>query len=360
MCAFYDQIADIPVEITGLDLTRHEMDTSAGSTRVTTVVELEGDGAVGRGEDVAYDTEDHDRLQAAHADGTLEWDLAGEYTVDEFSSALDEIDLFPSPPERETSRHYRRWAVESAALDLALKQADTDFAAALGRAYDPVRFVVSTRLDTDGEPSADRVHGWLDVDPALEFKLDPTGDWSPALLDELAATDRVRVLDLKSYYEGTEVDTDVDPERYRAVIEAFPEAVIEDAKVTAETRPVLAGAEDRLSWDYPITDVASVESLPIEPDWINVKPSRFGTLESLLDTIAYCLDRDISLYGGGQYELNVGREHLHAVASTFYPDGPNDIAPSAYHAPEPHEDVPGSPLEPPASPAGLRWGHRSP
>ena len=367
MCAFYDRISDLPVAITGFDLARHEMDTSAGSTRVTTVVELQGDGAVGRGdsevgrgEDVTYDTEDHDRLQAAHADGLLDWGLGGEYTLDEFSALLDERDLFPEPPERETSRQYRRWAVESAALDLALKQADTTFAATLRRTYDPVRFVVSTRLDTDGDPSADRVHGWLDVDPDLEFKLDPTGDWTPDLLDELAATDRVRVLDLKSYYEGTEVDTDVDPDRYRAVAESFPDAVIEDATFTDETRPILDAVADRLSWDYPITDVASVESLPVDPGWINVKPSRFGTIESLLDTIEYCLDRDVSLYGGGQYELGVGREHLHAIASTFYPDGPNDIAPSAYHAPDPHAAVPESPLDPPANPEGLRWPHQSP
>ncbi|WP_459193111.1 hypothetical protein [Halosimplex sp. J119] len=355
MSELYDRVADLPLTVEGVDFDRHEMDTSAGFTRVTTVVELRGDGERGRGEDVTYDTEDHDRLRDAAADGALDWDLPGEYTFDEFSAALDDVELFPQAPEREASRHYRRWAVESAALDLALRQADETFAAALDREYDPVRFVVSTRLDTGGEPSTDRIHGWLDVDPTMEFKLDPTAAWTRDLMGDLAATDSVRILDLKSYYEGTEVDTDADPERYRQVLEAFPDAVVEDAKFTDETRPVLSGHEDRLSWDYPITDVESVEALPIEPSWLNVKPSRFGTVADLLDTIEYCLDRDVSLYGGGQYELGVGREHLHAVASAFYPDGPNDIAPSAYHAPDPHPDVPASPLEPPAEPAGLRW-----
>ncbi|MFC7141438.1 hypothetical protein ACFQMA_16560 [Halosimplex aquaticum] len=355
MSDLYDRVADLPLVVDGFDLDRHEMDTSAGFTRVTTVVELRGDGERGRGEDVTYDIEDHDRLRDARDDGALDWDLAGEYTFDEFSAALDDLDLFPEPPERAASRHYRRWAVESAALDLALRQADTTFAEALGREYDPVRFVVSTRLDTEGEPSTDRIHRWLDVDPTMEFKLDPTAAWTRELMDDLAATDSVRILDLKSYYEGTEVDTDADPERYRQVLAAFPDAVVEDAKFTDETRPVLSGHEDRLSWDYPITDVESVESLPIEPSWLNIKPSRFGTVADLLDTIAYCLDRDVSLYGGGQYELGVGREHLHAVASAFYPENPNDVAPSAYHAPEPHSDVPASPLEPPADPKGLRW-----
>ena len=351
----YDRLADLPLRVDRETRTRHERDTSSGFSRATTVFELHGDGAVGRGEDVTYDTEDHDRLRDAHEAGDLGWEFAGEYAFDEFSAALDDVGLFPEPPERAVSRHYRRWAVESAALDLALRQAETTFAEALDRGYDPVRFVVSTRLDTDGEPSADRIHEWLDVDPEMEFKLDPTDAWTTALLDDLAATDRVRILDLKSYYEGTEVDTDADPERYRQVAEAFPDAVLEDAKFTDETREVLDGVADRLSWDYPIVDVESVEALPVEPEWLNVKPSRFGTVADLLDTIEYCLERDIALYGGGQYELGVGREHLHAVASAFYPDGPNDIAPSAYHSPEPHADVPESPLAVPEEPVGLRW-----
>jgi len=355
MSSLYDRVADLPLTVDGVDLTRREMDTSAGFTRVSTVVELRGPDAVGRGEDVTYEADDQTALQEAHAAGTLGWDLAGSYTVDSFSAALAERDLFPDPPSREVFRNYRRWALESAALDLALRQADTDFGAVVGRGYDPVRFVVSTRLDTGDEPSTDRVHGWLDVDPTLEFKLDPTPAWDGDLLADLAATDRVRILDFKHYYEGTGVDAAPDADLCRRVAEAFPEAVLEDVKLTDETRAALDGAEDRLSWDYPVTGVESVRALSIEPRWLNVKPSRFGTVESLLDTVEYCLDRDIRLYGGGQYELGVGREHLHALAATFYPDAPNDVAPRAYNAPEPHADVPASPLDPPADPAGLDW-----
>ncbi|MFB6281618.1 MAG: hypothetical protein ABEH40_06335, partial [Haloferacaceae archaeon] len=134
--ALYDRLADLPLVVEGESRARRERDTSSGFTRVTTVVSLAGDGAVGRGEDVSYDAPDHDRLAAAPP-----FDLAGEYTFDEFSARLDGIDLFPEPPERAASRHYRRWAYESAALDLALRQADTDLAAALGRQRDPVRFV---------------------------------------------------------------------------------------------------------------------------------------------------------------------------------------------------------------------------
>ncbi len=77
--------------------------------------------------------------------------------LDSFSATLEATDLWSEPPDEERFRHYRRWGFESAALDLALQQDDTDLGAALGRQYDPVNFVVSTRLsnaDDDTPPTA--------------------------------------------------------------------------------------------------------------------------------------------------------------------------------------------------------------
>ena len=43
-----------------------------------------------------------------------------------FSEQIGGLDLFPAEPVRgDVSRLYRRWAFESAALDLALRQAGT-------------------------------------------------------------------------------------------------------------------------------------------------------------------------------------------------------------------------------------------
>ncbi|WP_435349697.1 hypothetical protein [Haloarchaeobius sp. HRN-SO-5] len=344
----YDALADLPVSVDGYRLDRRERDTSSDFTRVTTTFELHGEDHVGRGEDVCYDAADHDSLQADH-----DFEFAGQYTFDEFSTALADVDLFPDPPERETSRHYRRWAVESAALDLALRQAGTNLGDALDRTYDPVRFVVSTRLGDP--PTFDRIDAIQSVSPTAEFKLDPVSAWSDTLLARLAATGAVRVLDLKGQYEGTDVDQPADPDLYRRVLDALPEAVVEDPALTDETRPLFDGQEDRVSWDYPITGVESVEALPFEPRWLNVKPSRFGTVESLLDTIEYCAERDVRCYGGGQFELGVGREHVQALASLFYADAPNDVAPGGYNDPELDDDLPASPLDPPATPAGLGW-----
>jgi len=346
----YDPIADLNVRVENYDLELRESETSSGFTRTTTVVSLQGDGETGRGEDVTYENEEHYALR----DSSETFPVEGESAFDSFSDTLAETDLFcGDEPEQSIFRNYRRWAFESAALDLALKQADTNLAERLDRAYDLVRFVVSTRLEEP--PKGDRIVEWLERDPELDFKLDPTSDWKAETVERLAGTDAVRVLDLKGQYHGTEVDQSADPELYELVIEGFPNAVIEDPEVNDETRQLFDGHEDRVSWDYPIRSLGTVEELPWEPDWLNIKPSRFGSVKSLFDCIEYCFENEINMYGGGQFELSVGREHLHALASLFYPKSPNDVAPRGYNAPEPTDDLPKSPLGLPSEPRGMEW-----
>jgi L-alanine-DL-glutamate epimerase-like enolase superfamily enzyme len=335
----YTLLAGLPVGIDGLRTERREMEVSSGFTRVTTTVGLAGAGVEGRGEDVTYDGEDHD--------GFPELDLAGRWTLGELSVRLGELDLFPArAPAREPSRDYRRWAFESAILDLALRQAGRSLGEALGRPYRPVRFVVSTRQDP---------RDWLAVDPELEFKLDPTGEWDRDHMRALAATGRIRALDFKAYYHGTIVDQLPDPELYRACAELFPDAVLEDPACTDGTIEALRGAEDRLSFDAPIHSLADVDALPMTPRFLNIKPSRFGSIERLLETIEACEQRGMTMYGGGQFELGVGRGQIQALASLFYADGPNDVAPGAYNETEPRPGLPRSPLPPPDRPVGFSW-----
>ena len=78
--------------------------------------------------------------------------------------------------------------------------------------------------------------------------------------------------------------------------------------------------------------------------WLNVKPSRFGTIERLLECIEACEDRGVRMYGGGQFELGVGRRQIQTLASVFYPDTPNDVAPAVYNAGGPRPGLPKSPL----------------
>jgi hypothetical protein len=259
--------------------------------------------------------------------------LAGTWTLDDFSYRLGEFE--------ELGEGYRRWAFESAALDLALRQSENGLGKALGRQERPVRFVVSTRAAPQR---------WLEFAPELEFKLDAETDWDRELLRGLRELGRVRVVDLKAYYRGTSVDLAPDPALYRAVAEELPDAIIEDAWLEDGLRETLAGAEDRLSFDAPVHSLKDLDGLPLEPRWLNIKPSRFGTVRELLDTIEACEERGISMYGGGQYELGPGRLHIQRLASIFYPDGPNDVAPHEYNEGEPREGLPQSPLPAPTGP----------
>jgi len=350
----YAKVAELPLEIDSLELEGRELAFSPEFTRMTTLVKLRGGGNEGIGEDVVYDGLDHVALQSEG--GALE--LAGSYTLDSFSKRLDEIELWSSPPVRGDSRNYRRWAFESAALDLALRQAGRSLSDVLGREPRPVVFVVSMRLGRPGsdEPeTADRLKRLLERYPGTRFKLDPANSWTPELIYELASTEAVDIFDLKGFYRGTPVDVDTDPELYRQVAEAVPSAWLEDADVTDDTLPVLEPIHERLTWDAPIHSVDDVKALRWKPRMINIKPSRFGPVKTLFDTYDHCDREGIGCYGGGQTELADGRDQIQYLASVFHPDSPNDTAPAAYNQLELGEGLPTSPLEPRIAKTGFHW-----
>src|SRR5690349_18117374 len=178
----YEHLADLPLRIDGYRLERLARTVSSGFERVSTVFTLHGGGEEGAGEDVTYQPEAQEAQLAA---GPV-LDLAGEWTLGAFSAHLGALDLFPGfAPEQDAYRRYRRWGLESAALDLALRQAGTALHTLLARPPRPVTFVVSSRL---GEPpSVAPVTGRLARYPDLRFKLDATPSWSDELIAELVA-----------------------------------------------------------------------------------------------------------------------------------------------------------------------------
>ncbi len=353
----FDAIADLLLEVESCEFEGREI-TLGSFERLTTIVKLRGGGEEGIGEDVVYDAIDHVGQQDHGApDG-----LAFSGSFAEFSDHLEGIDLFPAgPPVREEiSPAYRRWAFESAALDLALRQAGTNLAAALGREPRPVTFVSSMRLSPSAEErsSIEPLLARLAVYPTLRFKLDPFNDWDDELIAALAETGAVDSLDLKGFYKGTPVDVETDPELYAQLIEAFPDAWLEDPDVTEETRPLLDPVHERVTWDAPIHSIADIEAMPWSPPrTVNVKPSRFGPIRNLFAAYDYCEERGIGAYGGGQTELGQGRGQIQYLASIFHPDTPNDVAPSGYNDPEQatRPGLPSSPLEPALEPTGFRW-----
>jgi L-alanine-DL-glutamate epimerase-like enolase superfamily enzyme len=323
----YDRVRDLPVQVDGYRLERCSFTVSAGWERVTTTVVIAGGGHEGRGEDISYEAPRHDELAAAPPLA-----LAGAWTIDSLSRRLGAVE-----------EPYTRWAFESAALDLALRQAGCSFGAALGRPFRPVRFVMSTGAD---------LRPWLAADPSLEFKVDAKVEWTPGYMAELAATGRVRVVDLKAYYVE-HVALAPDAAFYAAIAAAFDGAIIEDPSQEPAMLAALAPARERLSFDAIIHSVADIEALAIEPRWLNIKPSRFGSVERLLAAIEHCEAHGIAMYGGGQFELGVGRPQIQAVASLFYADAANDVAPSAYNTAEPGAALPRSPLLAPADVPGF-------
>lgn len=343
----YALIAQLPFRIESYELEPLSQPMTAERTRRTTLIHLLGAGQEGVGEDATPIEEEQLAFQRAGA----QFQLSGQWTIESFSAHLAALELAPPGPY-ERLRSFRQWGFESAALDLALRQAGRSLAGVLGRDCRPVTFVISMRLPDP--PSADPIHQRLERYPSLRFKLDPTSDWSEPLIEEIAATGAVDTVDLKSQYPRP-YGQPADPELYDRIARAFPRAWIEDPALTPETWPVLEPHSSRITWDAPLHSIADIDGLSTRPRAINIKPVRFGTLKTLFGVYDHCATHDIAMYGGGFGELGAGRHHLQYLASLFHPDTPNDVAPSGYNRAVLEPSLPTSPL--PARPAstGFRW-----
>jgi hypothetical protein len=345
--AAWQDLSALPMVVESFEFERRAATLAYGHERVTTVVHLFGAGAEGLGEDVSpYETED-DTLHVL----APQLPLAGEWTLGAFCDRLRELDQWPVPPRFDLAQRWRHWAFESAALDLALSQAGRALHEVVGRAPRPVRFVNS--LGLGDPPTFDPIRRRLDLHPDLHFKLDVTAAWPPELIDEVAATGAVEIVDFKGQYGLELPEMPALMRMYEHVLEAFPNALLEDAHDVPEVTQLLSGA-DRISYDAPIVDVDSLDATPLTPVAVNIKPCRVGDLRSLLDVYAVCAERGLTMYGGGMGELGVGRGQIQLLASLFHPDGPNDTAPSGYNADTPAADLPSSPLAAEPAPTGFR------
>jgi hypothetical protein len=347
--SLWPRLAGLPLVIEACEFDRLNSVLAHEFERVTTHVRLAGGGTDGLGEDVSVHIEDGTSLHERRPSLPLE----GEWTLATFSDHVASLDLWPKPPAWEGAVRFRNWAFESAALDLALRQAGRSLHDVLGLEPQPVRFVNSLGLGK--EPSIEPVRRRLARSPGVRFKLDAEATWSPALVDEVAATDAVDIIDFKGHY-GFEVE---DPEALRAlydrVIEAFLDAYLEDPHDLPEIAERLAGHVGRVSYDAPIHSAEDIGATPLPGRAVNVKPSRIGSVRELLAVYARCAREGRPMYGGGMGELGVGRGQIELLAALFHPDGPNDVAPSAYNEDDPAGGLPASPLAPRPDAIGFRW-----
>ena len=227
----------------------------------------------------------------------------------------------------------------------------------------PVRFVNSLSLGDPPivdpkdrkPPSFEPLQKRIDHYPELRYKLDAEIGWTPELTAQVAKTGAVDQIDFKGLYGFEVEDVPALTALYERILEAFPDALIEDPHDLPEITELLQPHVDRVSYDAPIHSVEDIESTPIRAKTVNIKPSRAGSLKSLFELYAYCEANGIAMYGGGMGELGVGRGQVQLLASLFHGDSPNDVAPGGYNASDPPEGLPSSPLPPPAEPTGFRW-----
>ena len=194
----------------------------------------------------------------------------------------------------------------------------------------------------------------MDALPGLEFKLDPELSWEDNYIDALAASGRVRVLDLKAHYPVEVVGVGPDERLYVAcAIGSTTTRPSRNTWIEDGWLDLFRGHERRLAFDAIIHSVNDIEALPFLPRRMNIKPSRFGPIENLFATIEYCKAHRIALYGGGQTELGIGRDHIQALASLFYAASANDVAPREYNTGEARTGLPPSPLPAPSLASGI-------
>jgi hypothetical protein len=347
--SLWPSIAGLPVVIEACEYERLHAVLVHEFERITTHVRLVGAGAEGLGEDVSIYREDGTSLHE-----TRPWlPLAGEWTLASFCDHLATLELWPSPPEWDMALRLRNWAFESAALDLALRQARRPLHDVLGLEPEPVRFVNSLGLGK--EPSIEPLRRRLARSPGVRFKLDAEVTWSPALVDEVAATGAVDTIDFKGQY-GLEVkDPDALGALYDRVLAAFPDAYLEDPHDLPGIAQRFTDRLERVSYDSPIRSAEDIGATPLAARVVNVKPSRIGSLRPLFEVYARCAQEGRPMYGGGMGELGVGRGQIELLAALFHADAPNDVAPSAYNEDDPPGGLPASPLAPRPEATGFRW-----
>lgn len=355
-------IRELPVTIERISASQLQLTGATAFTRVTTILLLEGESQRGTGEDVSYSSDTHAELVESF---TKRDDLIGTWTIETLSDHLDANPLLtPGGIRMSDKPQYHRWAIESAALDLALRQQETNLSKLMNISWNDVQ--VSLSMGLGSPPSADILKGWLDRDKRCTFKIDASQEWSSALITELAEVGTpITTVDMKALYSGEWIDNDYPVDLYQAVGLGLPHVLIEDARINAKIENALGpDGLKRLAWDYPITapeDVPGLESSSAtfsthRPRAINIKPSRFGSIARLLDTITLCDEHDIPCYSGGQFELGIGRTHVQSITSLCFPDGPNDCAPVMFHGANPASlDAPTGPVSIPEDHVGFGW-----
>jgi hypothetical protein len=192
--------------------------------------------------------------------------------------------------------------------------------------------------------------------PTLRFKLDPTTEWTPEIIAGLVATGAVDSVDFKGLYVGTIVDQAADPVLYRRVVEAFPDAWIEDPKLTEETDAILGPIATASPGTRPSTASPTSRPCPSRRGWSTSSRRGWGRC-------ARCSAPTSTARPGASGCTAAGSSSSAPAAATsstsprsFIPDTPNDVAPGGYNAPDAPAGLPTARWPAMAHETGFRWG----
>ena len=246
----YDAVRDLPLVVEGYELDGHSSTVSSEFTRKTTVIRLVGRrrGGARRGRHLR-------RRRAGRAAGARPGPAARRRVDDRRRSRATSttLPLFEHEPEQHAYLDYRRWAFESAALDLALRQAGRSLGDVVGRdrAARDVRRVGRARRSADDRRGSAPFSSSTPAFASSSTRR-PTGRTrsSPSSRSSGASTRSTS----RASTAARSSTTRPTPTLYRRVIEAFPDAWLEDPALTPETEPVLEPQRGprHLGRDHPL------------------------------------------------------------------------------------------------------------
>ena len=235
---------------------------------------------------------------------------------------------------------YRRWAFESAALDLALRQAGRSLGDAVGREPDPSR---SSPLAGWRSPSTARLRPSSSSTrgSASSSTRGRTGARrsSPSWRHWVRRLDRPEGPVLR-HRRRQPAGSGALPRGDRAVPGGVARGSCAHAgdrgAARAACRPCDLGCADPLGRRHRGASLATQDR---QREAVTVRFRR-----AALRGVRLLRGHEIGAYGGGQWELGVGRGHIQLLAALFHPTTPNDVAPGGFNATEPPTDLPASPL----------------
>ncbi len=320
MQSAWDRLRALPLHVESYEFERRSATYRPTFERVTTLVRLRGDGAEGLGEDVSPFEGEDDTLHVT----APELPLTGEWTLESFSDQLAELDLWPVPP------HWHA-AVPLAQLGVRVRRARPraqpggPSRCTRPSAASRARCASSTRSGSASRRPSTRSARRLERPsrPALQARrharlvagADRRGGRHRRRRDR-RLQGPLRPRDRRAARAAGHV---------RARDRGVPGRAARGRARPARGHRAARGRGDRISYDSPIYGVADLDTTPLPPQAVNIKPCRVGDVRSLLEVYAAVEERGLITYGGGMGELDVGRGQIQLLASLFHPEGPNDV-----------------------------------